>query len=299
LPSLAKDVFYKKYLPLFKELFEVEVFETRTVHDAIGLASKCTQRRFDVIVAAGGDGTINQVVNGMLTEHMPNNGYPVLAVLPLGSGNDFARSLELDTSPTAFVERLKKFHVQEIDVGEVYYSVSPHEDAVTSLREKRYFVNVADVGMGPPVVRGVLESGRAFGSAVAYYKSILKTFFTYQPLMLHAKAESWQWSHYMRTFAVANAKYFGNGLCIAPDAVLDDRRFEVFACGPVSVLDFILHSLPLKQGKKIKHKHVSYHTTAQIELSSPSPIEIEADGEIIGWLPATIKLSENRLRFLF
>jgi diacylglycerol kinase (ATP) len=296
--SLAKKDFYKKYLPPLKRTCEVEIFETRTANDAIFLAKKAVLRRFDLIIAAGGDGTTNQVLNGLLSERESTARLPIMAVLPLGSGNDFARSLSLDHSPVGFAERLKQFKTTMVDVGEVLFSVSPPETGTASIQDKRYFINVVDVGMGPTVVRGVLDSGRALGSAVAYYQSILKTFFTYKPPMLIARSEKWEWNSNVRTFAIANARYFGNGLCIAPDAVLSDGIFNVFACGAVSVLDFVVQSFPLKQGKKVRHPLVSYYTAKEVELTSPSPIEIETDGEIIGWLPARIKVSPFRLALL-
>lgn len=296
--SLGKDVFYSKYLPLIERELEVEVFETRSINDAILIGAKTVQKHFDIVISAGGDGTINQVLNGIFVDHSPPTRLPVMAILPLGSGNDFARSLDLDNSPVGFVDRLKKFHTREIDVGEVFFSVSPPQMGISSMQERRYFLNVFDVGMGPPVVRGVLESGRAFGSAVAYYQSIVKTFFSYKPLMLHAKGDDWEWHSEMRSLAIGNAKYFGNGLCIAPDAEMDDGLFDVFACGAVSVLDFILQSVPLKKGKKIKHPQVSYFKSKKIELSSPSAVEIETDGEIIGWLPAKVGFSPYKLSIL-
>jgi diacylglycerol kinase (ATP) len=296
--SLAKDTFYKKYLPFIEKEFEVEVFETRSMHDATTLASKTVQRRFDIVISAGGDGTINQIINGLYRDADVNSRVPVLGILPLGSGNDFARTFDVDYSPVEFVRRLKNFEPVEIDLGEVHFAVRPPTPETTSLQDSRYFVNVVDVGMGPPVVRGVLDSGRAFGSAFAYYKSILKTFFTYKPLMLHAKGDDWEWNSTMRTFAVANAKYYGNGLCIAPEAQVNDGVFNIFACGPVSVLDFIVQSIPLKQGKKLKHSRVFYFKSKTIEMTSPSAVEIEADGEIIGWLPAKVRFSARRLKIL-
>jgi diacylglycerol kinase (ATP) len=296
--SLFKDVFYKEYFPVLSKEFELEVFETRTVNDGISIAKKIVHRGFDVIMPAGGDGTIHQVVNGLLSDAGESTRVPIMALLPLGSGNDFARTLAQDFSPSAIVERLKKFQTKEIDVGEVLFAVSPAQNKTASLQSKRFFVNVVDVGMGPIVVRGVLDSGRAFGSAVAYYQSIVKTFFTYKPFRLYAKGDDWEWTNNVRTFAIGNAKYFGNGLCIAPEALLDDQVFNIFACGKVSVLDFIIHTFPLKTGRKVRHPEVTYYKATKVSLSSDRPAEIEADGEIIGWLPAKINFASCRLSIL-
>jgi diacylglycerol kinase (ATP) len=296
--SLGKKVFYNKYLPLLKQEHTVDVYETLTMNDGIALASKAMNKRCDLIIAAGGDGTINQVLNGMLKEHEAGAHLPLLATVPLGSGNDFVKSIPSDYSPSGLAERIKASKVTEIDVGEVLYSVSPGKDGVTSIQDKRYFVNVVDVGMGPAVVRGVQNSGRPFGSAVAYYQSIVGNFFTYKAPPLKVTGDGWSWEDNVKTFALANAHYYGNGLCIAPDADLNDGELNVFACGNVSVLDFILHSIPLKQGKLIRHPKVSYFKSKSVLLTSPVAMEIEADGEIIGWLPAKVCISPFRLRIL-
>lgn len=296
--SLYKPRFYKNYLPVLQSAHTVDVFETRTVNDAFSLAGKARDKRYDVIIPAGGDGTIHQVTNGMLRDITPPASLPLMAILPLGSGNDFARSLSVDHSPRGLLARLQQLDVKEIDVGELSYAVSPPREGTTAIKDRRYFLNVVDVGMGPSVVRGVLSSGRAFGSQVAYFQSILKTFFTYKPSLLKARAADWTWEDRVRTFAVANGGYYGNGLCVGPEAVLDDGVFEVFACGPVSVLDFILHSIPLKRGKHVKHSKVRYFKAETVDLTSPSPLEIEADGEIVGWLPAEVRMSGSRLRMV-
>jgi diacylglycerol kinase family enzyme len=167
--SLAKDVFYRKYLPAMLREHQVDVFETRSMNDAVSISAKLTGKRYNVIMAAGGDGTVNQVVNGMLSEELANPVLPSLCVLPLGSGNDFARALNQKASVESLLKRLAGGKMKEIDVGEITFCSSPRGEAAQSLR---YFVNVADVGMGPPVVRGVLDSGRAFGSAIAYYQRV-------------------------------------------------------------------------------------------------------------------------------
>lgn len=296
--SLAKEKFYTHYLKKLKEHHSVEVLETLTRHDAVSLAQKLVARKVDVIIAAGGDGTIHQVVNGMLRDYQPPTVLPVLAVLPLGSGNDFARALGADSSPAGLVKRIMAMKTRFIDVGDVHYSVSPPSSGVTSIQDSRFFVNVVDVGMGPTVVKGVTDSGRAFGSGIAYYQSILKTFLTFKAKTFHAVGTDWKWTSKMKCFAIANAKYFGNGLCVAPDADLEDRVLDVFACGGVSAVDFILQTIPLKKGKKINHPKVFYFKTQSVEMTAEEPTELEADGEIIGWLPAKATLSAHKLQIL-
>jgi YegS/Rv2252/BmrU family lipid kinase len=276
----------------------LEIHETLTKNDAVAIAEKIAQKRVDIIIAAGGDGTVHQVVNGMLKNYSAPTTLPVLAVLPLGSGNDFAKAIPADTSPQGFVRRIEALLTRTIDVGEVTYAVSKPEAGVTSMQDRKYFVNVVDVGMGPSVVRGVNESGRAFGAAVAYYKSILTTFLTFKAVALHAVGSDWEWKSKCKCLAVANAKYFGDGLCVAPEANLNDNLLDVFAVGNVSAVDFILQTIPLKWSRKVNHSKVFYYKSSAVTLSAEGPMEIEADGEIVGWLPATVGISPYKLQIL-
>lgn len=291
--SLKKKLFYHEYLPALSEIFSVEVHETLSKNDAKTLASKFTDKNVDLILAAGGDGTLNQVVNGILKDREHASNLPAVGVIPIGSGNDFARGSGLKSIDQT-LKALSSFAPRPIDVGVVEYCIRPGDDSEMA---SSYFVNVADIGMGPEVVGKVLTSGRPFGSEVAYYKSILNTFLTYKPMVVKAVTADWTWEGKLRTMAIANGKYYGHGLCIAPDAVMDDRMFSVFICGNVSVFDFIMHTGTLKKGKNIVMDEVLYKTTTAVEFTSGSACPIEGDGEILGFLPARIRMIKKQLKF--
>lgn len=293
--SLRKKLFYHDYLPAISAVFNVEVQETLSRNDARILASKAADKYVDVILAAGGDGTVSQVVNGVLKGRENETKLPVIGVVPIGSGNDFVRGMGLKATVDDTIRAYVTFKPRSIDVGLVEYQTLPGEQGE---RAASYFVNVADIGMGPEVVGKVLSSGRPFGSEVAYYKSILNTFLTYKPMEVKAVTPDWTWQGKLRTLAVANGKYYGHGLCIAPDAVPDDRMFSVFICGNVSVFDFIMHTSTLKKGRNVVMDEVQYKTATTLEFTSESPCPIEGDGEILGYLPARVSMIERQLQFL-
>jgi YegS/Rv2252/BmrU family lipid kinase len=292
--SLKKKLFYHEYLPAISQIFNVEVHETLSKNDARSLASKFADKSVDVILAAGGDGTLNQVVNGVLEGRETQRTHPVIGVIPIGSGNDFFRGAGWKISVEQTLKLLKGYKPRKIDVGQIEFARQPGG----SERGWSYFVNVADIGMGPEVVGKFLSSGRPFGSEVAYYKSILNTFLTYKPMVVSATTDQWKWEGKLRTLAVANGKYYGHGLCVAPDAKMDDRMFSVFICGNVSVLDFIMHTSTLKKSKHILMDEVLYKTATDVHVTSESACPIEGDGEIFGWLPAKVKLITKQLEFL-
>jgi YegS/Rv2252/BmrU family lipid kinase len=216
---------------------------------------------------------------------------PIFGVIPIGSGNDFARSLGDSINPEALVKLLAERKTNGIDVGKITFLEKAEQ-------RKVYFINEADIGMGPDVVRKVMNSKKPFGSAVAYYFSILATFISYKPFRVTTQTNQWKWSGKIRTLAIANGKYFGNGLGIAPDAETNDGKFSTFIVEDVSVLDFIWFSNTLKQCKKVIHKKVHYNETQSIELRSEAHVVIEADGEAVGNLPVRIDLLPQRIRLL-
>ena len=294
--SLKKKLFYNEYLPAISSLYDVEVHETVSKNDASILASRFCNKNVDLILAAGGDGTLNQVVNGMMTAGKQEQNLPAVGVIPMGSGNDFARSIGVKLKIDHFIKTVSTFRTRDVDVGVVEYNRLPDGKGENSFS---YFVNVADIGMGPAVVGKVLNSSRPFGGEVAYYQSILSTFVTYKPMAVKAVTPEWTWEGKIRTLAVANGKYYGSGLCIAPEAVIDDGMFAVFICGNVSVLDFIMHTSTLKKGESVMMDEVLYKSARQIDFSSESPCPIECDGEILGWLPAKVSMTGRQLKFVF
>ena len=291
--SLEKEILYQKILPKLSSLFSVEVFETLTLNDAISLASKAVKKRFDVILAAGGDGTLHQVLNGILNRREHYIDLPILGVIPIGTGNDFARSVKIGMEVDQLITLLLKSKPKPIDVGKVFYT------AANKQMEERYFINVTDIGMGPEVVKKVLASDRIFGSSFSYYFAILSTFFQYKVVIVNVKADDWQWQGKLRTLAVANGNFFGHGMNIAPDALPNDRLFDIFIAGNVSAFLFILKSHLLRLGKKVIHPEISYRKTTAIEFTSESTCAIEADGEFLGVLPARIEMMKETIKFLY
>jgi len=279
-------------MPALQEEHKADVFETHTRHDAIFLASKAAEKGYTVILAAGGDGTLNQVLNGVLKGRENDSSLPMLGVIPIGSGNDFARTMKVTANVNDLVHLISSGKCTLADVGKIKYQT------LNGNSDHSYFINVADAGMGPEVVRRVMDSDRVFGSGVAYYAAILSAFSRYKPMQVQVKTEKWEWQGKLNTLAVGNGKYYGHGLCIAPDARIDDGMFSTFICGDASKAEFIWHSGRLKSDKKIVHPKVRYDVAKQMELSSAEPCLIEADGELLGLLPAIIGILPGKIKVL-
>jgi diacylglycerol kinase (ATP) len=292
--SLRKKFVYHEILPALKPLAEVEVFETLTQHDAVLLASKAVDKHFDIVMAAGGDGTVHQVLNGMLEDREGANNLPILGVIPIGSGNDLARALNLQARVNTIIELVKELQPRKIDIGKISYRI----DSTSAREGSRYFINEVDIGLGPEVVKKVMSSDRPFGPSVAYYLAIVSSFITFKPLHAKIKTTDWSWEGKIRTLAIANGNYYGHGLCISPDSKPDDGRFGTFICSGVSVFDFIRYSETMKKGKYVRIPEIMYNEADSIELTSSQTVPVEADGEILGYLPAKIEMLPLHLNIL-
>lgn len=289
--SGRKKFFYTRLLPVIRAYGSVDVFETQSHTDAFNFSERAVTEKYELLIAAGGDGTIHQVVNGMLSLHTPVEQLPMLSILPVGSGNDFARTVNITASTENLKKRLTRLMPHLIDIGSVTFQKDGSE-------QHAYFINVASAGMGPEVLNTMNSGKKQFGSAMAYYIAILKTFWSYRCMPVTIRGSGWQWNNKLRTLAIGNGKFFGNGLCIAPDAKPDDGVLSVFICGAVSVWDFIRYTGTLKSARKVSHSKIEYATAEKLELTSESPCRIEADGELLGFLPARVEVIPGRIKFL-
>lgn len=288
--SRKKKKFYSEILPLLQKKFEISVEETSYAGHAAQLAAGALSKNYDCILAAGGDGTLHQVINGILKENTTSI-LPSVGLIPLGSGNDFAATCNLSFNAASIVKLLEANQPQPTDVGKIS-CCDPDGNRV-----EKYFINACSIGMGPATVQRMEKSPKWLSSDLRYLTSILHTFFTHQPAPLSIKTESWEWNGKARVFAVANGKSFGNKIFIAPDAIEDDGLFNTFLAGEVPLIKFLWFLQTIKQKKKINDPLITYSKTKEVIISSQSKILLEAEGELVGYLPATIKAEPSRILF--
>lgn len=296
--SRKKKFFYREIFPTLKQKFEVVVFETQHAKHAIELAATACAENFDYIIAAGGDGTLNQVLNGVLENPITgirvdtNQGVPALGIIPLGTGNDFARMCGIKADANQIASLIEQNNPKPTDIGKINCSEESGEKLT------KYFINVCSMGMGPAVVKRLMKSNRSLGPLLTYLKAITQTFFTHQPQEIAAKTKQWEWSGKMRVLAIANGQSFGNQMFIAPDALSDDGLFSTFVAGDLTLLRFLFCLQKIKGKKKIKDDLICYNECTSIEVSAPEPCPIEAEGEWMGWLPMKAEMLTKRIKFL-
>jgi YegS/Rv2252/BmrU family lipid kinase len=267
----------------------VQFISTLRKKHGIELAKKATENGCDYLVAVGGDGTLHEVVNGMMQSNIPANEYPAIGLLPYGSANDFARTAHLSNSIEELIELIRSNTTQKIDLGKIF---------IQQTQETRYFINIAGVGLGPEVVQDLEQSSSVLGPGFNYFKHIIKGFLFYVKKEVSCTSSTWQWKGKLLQMAVANGRYYGNGICTAPDAKLSDGQFQIAIFGDLSIWDYLKNLGNLKKGVKINLPQVSYHDSDEVLLESDNSCGIEADGEYVGFAPATISLLPKAIRFL-
>ena len=288
--SRKKKFFYREIFPVLTQKFEPVVLETQYAGHAAALASTASKEHVDFVLAAGGDGTLNQVVNGILKNSEITS--PAVGIIPLGTGNDFARMCGIRPDPNQIADLLEQNNPRATDVGRI----GCHDERGQQIT--RYFLNVCSIGMGPDVVKRLMKSDRSLGPALTYLKAIAETFLSHRPQEIMAKTQHWEWQGKMRVLAIANGKSFGNAMYIAPDALPDDGLFSTFLAGDLSLFNFLVRLQQIKGKKKIKDKLIFYNECTSIKIQAPEPCAVEAEGEWMGWLPLEIEMLPKRIKLL-
>ena len=267
----------------------VQFVSTLRKKHAIELAKQATENGCDYMIAVGGDGTLNEVINGMLQSNITPNEYPTIGLLPHGSANDFAKTARISNSIAALIELVQSNTTQKIDLGKII---------IQQTQETRYFINIAGVGLGPEVAQNLERSSSVLGPGFNYFKHIIKGFLSYVKKEVSCTSSTWQWKGKLLQMTVANGRYYGNGNCIAPDAKLTDGQFQVAIFGDLSIWDYLKNLGNLKKGVKINLPQVTYYDANEVLLDSNESCGIEADGEYVGLAPATISVLPKAICFL-
>lgn len=267
--------------------FDLILKETSGIGDAIILAKELANNDCSHIISVGGDGTLNETINGVMQSTNPG---AIVGVLTYGTANDFARTVPASSSLKHLLRSVESGASQKIDLG-----------LITRLHteEQRYFVNIASIGMGAEVVKKVNLSSKFWGSEITFFSAIVRTFSDYRNQLVRCDAGDWQWEGEANSIVVANARYFGNGMCIAPEADPTDGIFSVVINGDITLKDYLKNIITIKKGKKVQHPEVKYKAASELIIASvANKCFVEADGEFIGALPIKISMMKHKLNLL-
>ena len=272
---------------------------TEKAGDGRRLAARAAQEGRRLIIACGGDGTISEVANGILESGCDAE----LGILPSGTGGDFRRSLNIPSRTADAARVLRTGRARLMDVGRVTYLNQEGQEV------SRYFLGVASFGMSTEIIgrvkeghSGMLSGARAgwlkgkLSFAVATVQSTLSSPATSVIVQLDDQRER---RLTVSNLCIANARYFGGGMKVAPLAMLDDGRFDVVTIGDLGALKILTNAHKLYRGTHLAMEQVQ-QTRARIVMARPArnddEVAIEIDGELPGRLPATFEIQPRALR---
>ncbi len=283
--------------PAAKAALEARIgpFETRLTGrpgHATELARTLLEAGYTRIISAGGDGTVHEIVNGLLdTRGNAINPEAVLAVLPLGTGGDFRRTLGL-TGLDSAIDALVSGNTTLIDVGHIAYR------SHAGIAGSRYFANLVSFGMGGEVASRSHNFLSPLGGKLAFLYATLEVFFRYRAKTVRLQFDgNGEW-HTVRVLNVAagNGRFHGGGMHVCPRAVLDDGLLEVTVIDALNM--FVLaKDLPVLYSDDVyRHPKVHHFRATRLVAESSDRTSIEVDGEPLGTLPAEIAILPRRLR---
>ena len=304
--SIRKFQQIKKTVEQEFSIYDSQLFISEYAGHFIDLCKQALDKGFNCFIFVGGDGSLNEGVNGVISYYQQGNGKGIddydwdaisrikVGVYAAGSGNDFIKSVNQDESIETLINNIGNNSSKMVDVGWINYH--NFEDK----KDVRFFINVTDVGMGGEVVQKKSKMPKWLSGKLTYFLAITATIATYKKCQLKATAKDFTWSGKALNLIVANAKYFGNSLGIAPDAEVDDGMFTVVIIGDVSLYDYLKNLGNLKKCKKLIHPNVSYHRFNEItvEPTDNRKVTIDMDGELLGVAPMALKCLPKRIDFI-
>ncbi|HST15973.1 MAG TPA: diacylglycerol kinase family protein [Gaiellaceae bacterium] len=237
-----------------------------------------------LVVAVGGDGTLNEVVNGVAGRDVD------LATIPLGTGMDFGRTYGIPTRLDDAVRVALDGDVRTIDAGRVTYRTWAGEPA------ERYFANVASVGMSGAVAQRANGMSKALGGKVTFFYALTRVFLEWQNTEVTVRLDDAERHGRMHDVIVANGVWHGGGMKLAPDAAPDDGQFDVVLIGDVSKADFLTTAPKIYKGKHVHHPKVEVLRSKRVEVDAPVQLPIELEGEQVGTTPAAFEVAPGALR---
>jgi YegS/Rv2252/BmrU family lipid kinase len=245
------------------------------------------------IVCIGGDGTLNEVVNGFMGEDGPIRTDALLGFIPRGTGCDFVRTAPIPRSIEDSFDTICRGHAFPIDLGRIRFR-NHQNDPCT-----RYFLNIASFGIGGEVVDRVNRTTKACGPFVSFMWATLITLFLYGKKNIRLKVDD-RFDEEVRIWnvAVANGRCHGGGMLVAPDALINDGLFHITVIGDISLAGVFLHLQKLYNGKIRNIKEVTFLTGKRVEAYSREPVLLDVDGEQPGRLPVVIDIMPAALRMM-
>ena len=271
---------------------QYHLFYTEFTGHTEQLAAGCVAEGYSHVIVCAGDGSLNEAVNGFMKSGKVASALPNLGILPFGTGNDFIKSIKSPHTFSCIRLSIEADKFKTVDVG-----VASLQDKLGNAIE-RYFINIAEVGLGGTIAEKMSGSSKRFGATLTFQFHILSTLLTYKPGLVTVNVNGSLNTGPLMNLVIANGRYFAGGLCVSPDSDLADGLLNVVSIGNVQTWDYIRNLPKLKAGQKIQHPEVLYQTTSAISVSATQPMPVDFDGELAGYTPLNLSVRPGSIQFI-
>ncbi|GLO65225.1 diacylglycerol kinase [Oceanobacillus kimchii] len=274
----------KRALPNILEKLEVAGFETSThattcEGDATEAAKIAVERRYDLIIAAGGDGTINEVINGLAEqEHRPQ-----LGIIPAGTTNDFARALHIPRDIDKAVDIIIEGNTMELDIGRV--------------NDDHYFINIAGGGKLTELTYEVPSKLKTLLGQLAYYIKGIEMLPFLKATRVKIEYDDQVLEDDIMLFLISNTNSVGGFEKLAPDAKLNDGYFDLLILKKTNLAEFIQIATLALRGDHFRSKNIIYTQAKHIKVSNEEKMQLNIDGEYGGLLPGEFLNLRQHIEF--
>ncbi len=296
-PVSANNTTAKEW-PQFAEIlmnsgYEFETALTEYPGHATILVRQALKSGYRTIMSVGGDGTMNEVVNGFFENRSILTEDARLVVFSRGTGCDFIRTLGIKKSIEELLTVLERNESRQIDVGRVDF-IDTDNNIIT-----RYFMNVADIGIGAETANRVNKHSKVLKGFFSFMLGAVSTIILYKNKDFEVEIDgSIILKERMNSVIIANGRYFGGGMEVAPEALVDDGTFDIIILGDLTKTEMI-RSFPLiYSGKHLSHPKVKLYRGRSVKVKSGGKGLIEVDGEIPGSDDAEFELLPGILNIL-
>lgn len=273
----------KKSLPTILEKFEVAGYETSThattsEGDAIAAARTAVERGYDLVVAAGGDGTINEVINGLAEQ----SNRPKLGIIPAGTTNDFARALHIPRDINKAVDIILSGKSMLLDIGKV---------------NEHYFINIAGGGKLTELTYDVPSKLKTVLGQLAYYIRGIEMLPSLKPSNVKIEYDGEILEEDIMLFLVSNSNSVGGFEKLAPDAKMNDGYFDLLILRKTNLAEFIQIATLASRGEHLKSKNIIYKQAKHIKVHTDEKMQLNIDGEYGGLMPGEFINLQQHIEF--
>lgn len=260
---------------------------------AIDYAKEAIADGYRRIVSVGGDGTLNEIVNGVFTQDHCSTRDITLGMIPVGTGNDWGRMFGIPLVYEGAVKVIKECRLMLHDVGLITYYIG-------SLQEKRYFINIAGLGFEASVVKKTnkqKEKGKS--SKAVYFYSLLSSLISYSNTRADITIDGKVTTSEIFSINVGNGRYCGGGMRQTPDALPDDGLLDITVIKGIGRIEIIRALKILYDGTILSHPKVDGYRTDYMKVTSESPLFAEADGESLGHTPVEFSIIPSSVNIVY